>query len=271
MSPLHPRFAALGRDAYGVPPCLAQPQLHIQSDCSETKCSELCPANTTSEYNPSGVWHPNIYTAWIFKHPQSKKWQTHGKPLSSGVSMGPYKFIRGYKIGTSFPTSKGQRKLKEFHGTVNLGFGTHHLSFEVRPCWVRRSWPNLKDLPRNLELGFLILLVASRNQTHTHSIWTILKSFSYFRFRATKIGTKKSIFHQRWGSLWDTCCEAFAALWINPAKDGNSSRTMWWMHVHTIPGLRQQIFIGREWTLEIVTLYSRSQKNCPSQKPYIYI
>ena len=70
--------------------------------------------------------------------------------LSSGVSMGPYKFIRGYQISTSFPTSKGQRKLKEFHGTVNLGFGPHHLPFEVRPCWIRRSWPNLKrrSLPR---------------------------------------------------------------------------------------------------------------------------
>lgn len=70
--------------------------------------------------------------------------------LSSGVSMGPYKFIRGYKIGTSFPTSKGQHKLKEFHGTVNLGFRPHHLPFEVRPCWIRRSWPNLKrrSLPR---------------------------------------------------------------------------------------------------------------------------
>ena len=62
--------------------------------------------------------------------------------LIHGVSMGPYKFIRGYQIGTPFPTSKGQHKLKEFHGTVNLGFGPHHLSFEVRPCWIRLSWPN---------------------------------------------------------------------------------------------------------------------------------
>ena len=81
----------------------------------------------------------------------------------------PTSTVRSVFRGVHGPvTSKGQHKLKEFHGTVNLGFGPHHLPFEVRPCRIRRSWPNLKrrSLPRlPWSIALNILLSHKRLKT----------------------------------------------------------------------------------------------------------